>query len=77
MTDTPKRKVINYLHPANRTYNAPAGCILMSEHPENDYQGTAFAVVDPMGLIMPPDEADAFAAEICRRWNAFSEKGAQ
>lgn len=71
MTDAPRK---TYLHPANQAHGAPAGCILLSTKAENDQTGVPLVAVDPNGLAMTDDEADEFAAEVCRRWNAFHEK---
>lgn len=58
-----------YLHPAKMEHNAPSGCILVSDT-DNPEDGSAFISVDPLGMILSDQEAEAIAAEVCRRWNA-------
>lgn len=65
------RKV--YLHSAKMQYNAPSGCILISDTDDLG-DGAVIMTVDAHGLVMTDEEAEAFAEEVCRRWNAANDQ---
>jgi hypothetical protein len=62
-----------YLHPVKGRNDAPAGLILISDRPEDDGKGAALIAVDPGNSRISDAQADALAAELCRRYNAANE----
>lgn len=62
-----------YLHSAKMQYNAPSGCILISDT-DNLNDGAVIMTVDPHGLVLTDEEAEAFADEVCHRWNAANDQ---
>lgn len=70
----PMRKF--YLHSAKMQFNAPSGCILISDTNDLD-DGAVIMTVDAHGLVMTDEEAETFAEEVCRRWNAANDKASE